>query len=199
MLLPLPYLLAYIYMIWMNEFLALPFGTVVLAGSYFSLISYLYFKKRRVLILASIIYCSLVFIAGNTLFPAWHSYHGNLVNYKHSYLKNSNSTPVFKATYYNLINGNDVALPIGKKKILIDLWATWCAPCVEGIPDFEKLMKNNKDTGLVIYSCLTPSDSDDPAFIQKILKNRQGNFIMCRDSSILDNLQIQGVPTFLLL
>jgi len=199
LLLPLPYLLIYIYLLWMHEFLAFPLGIIVLAGAYFSLIFYLYIKKSWALISTSILYCFLIFIAGNTIYPAWHIYYGNLKNYKNSYLKMSNSLPVFKASYFNAINGKDVILPVGKKKILIDLWATWCSPCVEDIPDFEKLMKNNSDTGLVIYSCLSPSDSDDPAFIQKILKNRQGNFIMCRDSAILDNLHIEGVPTFLLI
>lgn len=198
-LLPLPYLILYIYMLWMNEFLGLPFGIIVLTGAYFGLIVFLYLKNRRILITVSIFYCLLVFVIGNTLYPAWHSYYGNLLNYKNSYLKMSNSLPIFQATYFDPINKNNVILPVGKKKILIDLWTTWCSPCVASIPDFEKLMKNNKDTGLVIYSCLIPSESDDPVFIQKILKNRKGNFIMCRDSAILDNLHIEGVPTFLLI
>jgi len=198
LLLPLPYFLLYIYMLWMNEFLGLPLGIILLAGAYFGFIVYFYFKNKGVLISVSFFYFVLVFVAGNTLYPAWHSYYGNLLSYKNSYLKMSNSAPIFQATYFDPINNNKVVLPVGKKKILIDLWTTWCAPCVAGIPDFETLMKNNKDTNLIIYSCLIPSETDDPVFIQKILKNRQGNFIMCKDSSILDNLYIEGVPTFLL-
>jgi len=170
-----------------------------MSGSYFSLVFYLYIKNQKILFTVSILYCLLIFVSGNTIFPAWKSTYANLISIQLSYLSSSNSAPIFNATYFDPIKGNDIVLPIGKKKILIDLWATWCAPCVAGIPDYEKLMVNNTDTGLVIYSCLAPSDSDDPAFIQKILKDRKGNFIMCRDSAILNNLQIIGVPTFLLI
>lgn len=200
LLLPLSFLIPFGgYSIWESKFMIFPMWIIALSGSYFSLVFYLYIKNQKQLFTASIFYCLLIFVSGYTIFPAWKSTYDNFISIQRSYLSNSNSIPILNATYFDPVNGNDIALPIGKKRILIDLWETSCAPCIAGIPDFEKLMINNTDTGLVIYSCLAPSNYDNPAFIQKVLKDRKGNFIMCRDSSILNNLHISGVPTFLLI
>ena len=41
------------------------------------------------------------------------------------------------------------------KVVLLNLWATWCAPCITELPDLDRLQKNYKGDGLVV---LTISD-----------------------------------------
>lgn len=36
------------------------------------------------------------------------------------------------------------------KIIILNLWATWCAPCIKEMPDLNKLHNNFKDDGLVV-------------------------------------------------
>ena len=36
------------------------------------------------------------------------------------------------------------------KVVVLDMWATWCAPCVEGIPHLVEMHNKYKDDGLVI-------------------------------------------------
>ena len=38
------------------------------------------------------------------------------------------------------------------KTVLIDLWATWCAPCVAALPQMAKLAQEGKDKGLVLIA-----------------------------------------------
>jgi thiol-disulfide isomerase/thioredoxin len=51
--------------------------------------------------------------------------------------------------------------------VLIDLWATWCAPCVEAFPDLVRLYAQTQSTGLVILSV---DVADDAAVAQSYLK-----------------------------
>jgi thiol-disulfide isomerase/thioredoxin len=36
--------------------------------------------------------------------------------------------------------------------VLIDFWATWCAPCVASMPKLAEIYKEGKDKGLVMIS-----------------------------------------------
>jgi thiol-disulfide isomerase/thioredoxin len=41
---------------------------------------------------------------------------------------------------------------LGGKKIYIDVLASWCKPCVEGIPAWNRLVKENRDSNTVFLS-----------------------------------------------
>ncbi|MAS00278.1 MAG: hypothetical protein CMH24_02800, partial [Nitrosomonadales bacterium] len=48
------------------------------------------------------------------------------------------------------INNEDIALSKFKDKwLLINFWATWCAPCREEIPDLNTLFSENKQINLI--------------------------------------------------
>ncbi|MBS1815083.1 MAG: TlpA family protein disulfide reductase [Acidobacteria bacterium] len=38
------------------------------------------------------------------------------------------------------------------KPVLIDMWATWCAPCLSAMPDFSRLAAKYKATDLIVLS-----------------------------------------------
>ena len=38
------------------------------------------------------------------------------------------------------------------KVVLINFWATWCAPCIEELPDLDRLQQNYASDGLVVVT-----------------------------------------------
>jgi peroxiredoxin len=57
------------------------------------------------------------------------------------------------------INGKDVSLSAYKGKVIVlDFWATWCAPCRIEIPNFVELYKKYRSQGFVVLGVSV----DDP-------------------------------------
>lgn len=53
------------------------------------------------------------------------------------------------------------------KLVMIDFWATWCGPCKEMFPTFDKLFLNYKDKGMVLLSVSVDEEKSD---LDKFLK-----------------------------
>src|SRR5215468_1341780 len=66
------------------------------------------------------------------------------------------------------------------KVVLIDCWATWCAPCVKKFPHLVELHKKYADKGLVCVSLSMDKLSNPKAFkketVVAFLKEKKANF-----------------------
>jgi thiol-disulfide isomerase/thioredoxin len=61
------------------------------------------------------------------------------------------------------------------KVVLVDFWATWCAPCVKQFPHTVGLAHKYADKGLVVIS-VSFDDPDEEAEVRKFLGERGANF-----------------------
>jgi thiol-disulfide isomerase/thioredoxin len=57
------------------------------------------------------------------------------------------------------------------KAVILDFWATYCPPCIEGIPHFNELKKRYESEGLQIVGLHVGGDEDKPKipeFVEKL-------------------------------
>ncbi len=96
------------------------------------------------------------------------------------------------------LNGRRVSLKDFRGKVvLINFWATWCPPCREELPLFEKIYEKYKDKGFVILAVNT-----DPENLKDFLKSFGVKFtfpILLGNDKVLDLYPIRGLPTSFLI
>ena len=86
------------------------------------------------------------------------------------------SAPSFSIT---ADNGRAItAANFGGKVLLVNFWATWCAPCVQEIPSLNLLQSRFRDRGLVVLGISV--DKDETAYRQFVSRFRL-SFLTARD------------------
>jgi thiol-disulfide isomerase/thioredoxin len=70
-----------------------------------------------------------------------------------------------------VLGGGEAKLSEAKGKVVIlDFWATWCPPCVRGLPAIHGIAEKYKDKGVVFYAV---NQQEDEATISKFLEKRK--------------------------
>lgn len=88
------------------------------------------------------------------------------VKYNEYIAKNSGTIPA-QEMLLSTPEGKEIALSsLRGKYVLIDFWASWCAPCRNENPNVVKLYKKYKDQGFTVYSV---SLDDDPVAWKKAI------------------------------
>ena len=83
--------------------------------------------------------------------------------------------------------------------ILLNFWATWCAPCKEEMPSLDKLLTNKNLNNLKIFTIYVGNDSI--AKSQKFfddLKIKNLNFYYDNPKTLAKKLSLRGIPTSIL-
>jgi thiol-disulfide isomerase/thioredoxin len=95
---------------------------------------------------------------------------------------NNPQTEIFFNSISKDKNNKSVSLSQFKNRwLLVNFWATWCAPCREEIPELNELFKNNKDVHLIAIAI------DEIGAVNKFLTKTPINY-----ESLISN-DIKGV------
>lgn len=96
------------------------------------------------------------------------------------------------------INGNKVDFAKFKGKyVYIDLWASWCGPCVREIPHLQALETEFKDSNVVFVSISVDTSKD--AWKKRVSGLKlHGNQFIDAEGKLSPALNIQGIPHFLI-
>lgn len=67
-----------------------------------------------------------------------------------------------------LLDGKSVRLSkLGKKVVLVNFWASWCAPCLTELPSIQALRSSYKERGFEVVA--VNSDEDPKAAVPQVL------------------------------
>jgi len=104
-----------------------------------------------------------------------------------------NQAPAFRAV--KIAGGDSVGLDhFAGEVMLLNIWATWCAPCEQEMPSIQRLYQEMSPEGLKIVS--VSIDDDQPQAVSQWLADRKLTFEVFQDRShaIERIYQTTGVP-----
>lgn len=96
------------------------------------------------------------------------------------------------------IDGNVVDFAKFRGKfIYIDVWASWCVPCLREVPMLQKMEKELKNKNVVFVSISV--DAKEGPWKQKMNQlNMHGNQLHNPDNSLCEALNVKGIPFFVI-
>ena len=89
------------------------------------------------------------------------------------------------------------------KVILVNFWATWCAPCVKEIPEIVKLQEKYKERGLRVIAVSLDEPEDLETNVRPFVAKRFPGFVsyLCKETdhdkfaSVIDSAWNEIMPT----
>jgi thiol-disulfide isomerase/thioredoxin len=128
----------------------------------------------------------------------------NLIDLREKYIKISKNSvaPDFSIPD---ASGKQVKLSEFRGKIVaIDVWATWCVPCMHSLPYFLKLRDKYKDNQNIVFMSISTDNDQSKSKWLKFLKSKNMNGVDLHAgdksaSSFEKSYNITGIPRYILI
>jgi thiol-disulfide isomerase/thioredoxin len=87
------------------------------------------------------------------------------------------------------------------KIVMVDFWASWCAPCKKSFPVLDELQKKFREQGLVIIAVNEDQKKSD---MDHFLKENKVSFAVIRDAApdgkkLVDKVDVSAMPSTLII
>jgi thiol-disulfide isomerase/thioredoxin len=81
------------------------------------------------------------------------------------------------------------------RAVLVDFWATWCAPCKREMPGYESLYQRYKDLGFAVVGIAADSD---PRVVSRFGKKLGVTYPLLVNGMDVQRYGVEGLPTTIL-
>jgi thiol-disulfide isomerase/thioredoxin len=116
-------------------------------------------------------------------------------------LNPGNPSPVFD--YENHAGGKTKLDDLKGKYVYIDVWATWCGPCLREIPSLKKVEEEYHDKNIDFVSISIDDLEDHQKWVDMVNNKELGGVQLMADnawqSDFVQDYKISGIPRFILL
>lgn len=87
---------------------------------------------------------------------------------------------------------------LGKRVVVLDFWATWCPPCVEGLPQLAEVAKSFKDKDVTLFAVNLQEDAQT---IREFLEARELELPVLLDAQgeVAGKYDVSGIPQTVLI
>lgn len=111
---------------------------------------------------------------------------------------NSSETQLIKAPDFTVYTNDGTPVTLHEKfgkPIIINFWATWCGPCKNEMPDFEKAYREFGDK--IEFMMINPTDgiNDTHESVDKFIADTGYTFPVYRDTDV-DAAAVYGISAF---
>lgn len=92
------------------------------------------------------------------------------------------------------IDGKTIKLSeLRGKVVVVDFWATWCAPCKASFPYLQKVYDKYKTNPKVVILALNTGESED--LVKKFMADNKYTFPVLYDQGFMEKYGVEGIPT----
>jgi thiol-disulfide isomerase/thioredoxin len=112
-----------------------------------------------------------------------------------------NDSPKFE--YENYAGGETSLADLAGKYVYVDVWATWCGPCLGEIPSLKKVEEDYHDKNIAFVSISIDEKDAYDAWKKMIKEKELGGIQLMADnawqSKFVTDYAIEGIPRFILI
>ncbi|OZV68626.1 TlpA family protein disulfide reductase [Winogradskyella aurantia] len=105
--------------------------------------------------------------------------------------------------YENHKGGETSLSDLRGKYVYIDVWATWCGPCIKEIPSLKEVEKKYHNKNIEFVSTSIDQSKDHDTWVQMVTDKNLGGVQLLADnagqSKFVQDYDIQGIPHFVLI
>jgi thiol-disulfide isomerase/thioredoxin len=103
--------------------------------------------------------------------------------------------PDLRETKLQTLDGDSLKLAdFADKVVVLNIWATWCGPCRQEMPELVKMSSEYKTRGLVVLGIATTyNEHNDQAHVKEYLKTQSVPYKIIWDDGTLSAPLVQAV------